>query len=212
MCNRSEEKGRQSTKDYILLNKDKLVRTFKWAAIILTTAFCIWTYYNCGGNCYYSSDFTVGLLMTLLILPTFSIVFEIIPGYSEYWRPERFLDSNPMGELLKNGFKKDVTEKQSKWFLSKLNAVGQFDNYSMICEVENGRLRVIAKTNYDHLDAWNDKDIDSIIQSFRHVKFEYAGEGIAISLKVSDVKRMTYDSLVSYLRDFVRMLKKLKIE
>jgi hypothetical protein len=129
-------------KDYILMNKDKLIRTFKWTAIILTTVFCVWTYYKCdSGNCYYSSDFILGLVATLLILPTFSIMFEITQSYIEYRRTEKFFDSDPMTELLKNGFKKDRTEKKSKWFLSKLSAVGQFDNYFMTCEVQNGRLR-----------------------------------------------------------------------
>ena len=117
-----------------------------------------------------------------------------------------------MTGLLKNGFRKDLTEKESKWFLSKLSAVGKFDNYNMICEVENGRLRVIAKANYDHLDRWDNTDIDSIRQSFRHVRFGYEGDGIATFLKISEVRKMTYDSLVSHLTDFVKMLKKLKVE
>lgn len=150
--------------------------------------------------------------MTLLILPTFSIILEIAKSYIEYRRTEKFFDSNPMNELLKHGFRKDPTEKDSKWFLSKLSAVGQFDDYNMICEVENGRLRVIAKTNYDHLDTWANKDIDLVRQSFRHVRFEYDGDGIATSLKLSEVKQMTYDGLVSYLGEFVKMLKKLKVE
>ena len=117
-----------------------------------------------------------------------------------------------MNELLKDGFRKNPTEKDSKWFLSKLSAVGQFDNYNMICEVENGRLRVIAKTNYDHLDTWNNKDIDSVLQSFRHVRFEYDGDGIATSLNISEVKKMTYANLTESLREFVKLLKKLKVE
>ncbi|WP_253403602.1 hypothetical protein [Pontibacter sp. HSC-36F09] len=117
-----------------------------------------------------------------------------------------------MSELFKNGFKASLTEKESKWFMSKLSLVGQFDNYNMICEVENGRLRVIANTNYDHLDKWDDKDIDSIQQSFRHVRFEYDGDGIATTLKVSEVKKMTYNGLESHLKEFIKMLKKLKIE
>ncbi len=116
-----------------------------------------------------------------------------------------------MTELFKNGFEKDHTEKGSKWFLSKLIAVGQFDNYNMICEVENGRLRVIAKTNYDHLDTWDNKDIKSIRQSFKHVRFENDGLGLATSLKVGDVKKMTYDHFVSYLGEFVKMLRELKV-
>ncbi|WP_133242768.1 hypothetical protein [Pontibacter virosus] len=148
----------------------------------------------------------------MLILPTFSITIETIQSYIEYRRTKEFFNSIPMGELLKNGFKENLSEKESKWFMSKLIIVGQFDNYHMICEVENGRLRVIAKTNYDHLDTWDDKDIDSIQQSFRHVRFEYDGDGIATSLKVSDVKKMTYESLVSHLKEFVKMLRKLKVE
>ena len=204
---------RQAMKDYIILNKDKLVRTFKWTAIILTTVFCVWTYYKCDSvNCFFGTDFILGLSMTLLILPTCYITLDTIKNYLEYWRTEKFFDSKPMNELLKNGFKKDPTEKESKWFLSKLTAVGQFDIYEMICEVENGRLRVIAKTNYDHLDAWDNKDIDLVRQSFRHVRFEYDGDGIATSLKTSEVKKMTYESLISYLTDFVKILKKLKLE
>ena len=152
-------------KDYIILNKDKLIRTFKWTAIILTTALCVWTYYKCdSGNCFIGTDFILGLIMTLFILPTFSIVLETIQNYIEYRRTEKFFDSKPMNELFKNGFRKDLTGKESKWFLSKVNGVGQFDNYNMICEVESGRLRVIAKTNYDHLDTWDNKEIDFILQ------------------------------------------------
>ena len=200
-------------KDYIILNKDKLIRTFKWTAIILTTAFCVWAYYKCdSGNCFIIADFILGLIMTVLILPTFSILLETIQNYIEYRRAEKFFDSKPMNELLKNGFRKDPTEKESKWFLAKLSAVGQFGNYNMLCEVESGRLRVIAKTNYDHLDTWDNKDIDFVRQSFRHVKFEYDGDGIATSLKMSEVRKMTYESLVTYLSDFVKMLKKLNVE
>jgi len=200
-------------KDYILLNKDKLIRTFKWTAIILTTAFCVWTYYKWQNESYYNnSDFIQGLVMTSLVLPTFSIVFETIQKYIEYWRTERFFDSTPMRELLKSGFRKDHTNKESKWFLSKLNAVGQFESYSMICEVESGRLRIIAKTDYAHLDAWANKDIDLVRQSFRNMRFEYDGDGIATSLKIGEVRQMTYDGLVNYLREFVKMLKKLNVE
>jgi hypothetical protein len=200
-------------KDYIILNRDKLIRTFKWTAIILTTAFCAWTYYKCdSANCFVGTDFTIGLILTLLIMPAFSVMLETVRNYIEYWRMEKFFDSNPMNELLKDGFRKNPTEKDSKWFLSKLSAVGQFDKFNMICEVENGRLRIIAKTNYDHLDTWDNKDIDSVLQSFRHVRFEYDGDGIVTSLKISEVKKMTYANLTEYLREFVKLLKKLKVE
>jgi hypothetical protein len=148
--------------------------------------------------------------MTLLVLPTFPIVFEIIPGFIEYKRTEKLFDSEPIKELIKNGFKKDLTEKSSKWFLSKLSTVGQFDKYEMVCEVESGRLRIIARTNYEHLENWDINDIKAIQQSFKHVRFEYDGDGIATSLKVSRVKKMTYKELENYLREFVKMLDKLK--
>src|SRR5690606_36066789 len=92
--------------NYTLLNKAKLIRTFVWTAIILTIAFCIWAYYNCDSvNCYNSSDFIFGLITTLFILPTISIMLETTQGYIEYRRTEKFFNSIPMSELFKNGFK-----------------------------------------------------------------------------------------------------------
>ncbi len=87
-----------------------------------------------------------------------------------------------------------------------------FDGYAMICELDSGRLRVIARSNYNHLDTWDNNDIHVVLQSFKNIKFEYDALGIATSLKISDVKKMNYEELVSNLEQFVEMLKKLKIE
>jgi len=140
------------------------------------------------------------------------VILEAISGYIVFWRTEKFFDSNPINELFNDGFTKEFTQEKSKWLLIKLSAVGQFNNYNMICEVENGRLRIIAKTNYDHLDRWADEEINLALQSSRHVRFEYDGQGIATSLKIKDVKKMSFEGLQSYLQDFSEMLKKLKIE
>jgi hypothetical protein len=199
-------------KDYILLNKDRLLRTFGWTSVFLTIAFSAWRYYKCNGNFFYSSEFTIGIVWTLLILPTCSIIFSTIDGYIKYWRTSKFFESTPIADLLRNGFRKDWSDRDSKWWLSTLILVGPFDRYEMICELDRGRLRVIAKSNYDHLDAWDNKEINLVLQSFKNVRFEYDGQGIATSLKMSDVKKMTYEGLVNYLKDFVEMLKKLKVE
>jgi hypothetical protein len=200
-------------KEYILQNKDKLTRKFKWTVIILTGGFIVMEFYNCyHANCSSTTQLTIGFIMTLLVLPIFFLVFEIIPGFIEYRRTDKFFETTSVNGLLKNGFKKDVDNKDSKWFLSKLILVGPFDKYEMICEIEQGRLRVIAKSNYDHLDNWDNKEIKAIQKLFSHVRFEYDGQGIATSLKMTKVKRMTFNDLQNYLGEFVKMLEKLKIE
>lgn len=199
-------------KEYILLNKDKIVGNFKWTSIMVTVAFCIWLYYRCNkDNCYNTIEIVYGLLITLLIVPSYLLVIGIVQGFIEVKKTDKFFNSQPINELFKNGFKKDWTNKNSRWFFSKLCAVGQFDKYEMICEVENKRLRIIAKANYDHLDDWSVNEIKSVIQSFKEINFEYDGEGIATSLEKSKVKKMTYADLINYLTDFGKMLEKLKI-
>jgi hypothetical protein len=198
--------------DYIKLNKNKLIATFKWAAIILTALLGGYTYKNCdAGNCFATNDFMVSLLVSVLFLPAFLAGFEVLTGYIEYWRSEKFFNSNPVAELLKNGFVKDYTEKESTWMLSKLCWVGKFANYEMIFEIERNRLRVIAKTDCSHLDDWDNKEIKAVLQIYKQVRFEFDGQGIATSLKVRDVKKMTYTELVIYLEEFIKLLKELKI-
>ena len=150
--------------------------------------------------------------MTLHVLPASVSALELVRGYFEYRNTNSFFEKTCISGLLRIGFKKDWDNKDSKMFLSKLVAVGQFDRFEMICEVESGRLRVIAKSNYTHLDKWDINEIDAIQQLFGHVKFEYDGLGIATSLKMSEVKRMTFSDLQNYLSEFVKMLEKLNLE
>ncbi len=201
-----------SMKDYIKLNKNKLIKTFKWTAIILTALLGGYTYKNCNtGNCFATIDFMVSLLVSVLFLPALLAGFEILTGYIEYWRSEKFFESIPIAELLKNGFVKDYTEKESTWMLSKLCWVGKFGNYEMICEIESNRLRVIAKTDYSHLDDWDNKEIHAVLQAYKHGRFEFDSKGIATSLKVKDVRKMTYADFVNYLEDFTKLLTELKV-
>ena len=116
-----------------------------------------------------------------------------------------------MNEIFKIGFVNDFNNKESKWEFSKLITVGQYSNYEMIFEVENGRLRIIAISNYSHLDKWDSREIIGIIKSFSHIRFEYDGLGIATRLKIPNVKRMTTSEIKNYLDDFVEMLKLLEI-
>lgn len=200
-------------KEFILLNKDKLIRTFQWTSIIVTAIFLGLEFYNCyHKDCSSRAQLTTGLFMTLLFLPSFALALEILQGFIEYRKTEKFFETSSVNGLLKNGFKKDWDNKDSKWFLSKLIAVGKFDKYEMICEIEQGRLRVIAKSNYDHLDKWDNSEIIAIQKLFSHVRFEYDGLGIATSLKMTQAKRMTFSELQNYLGEFVKMLEKLKIQ
>jgi hypothetical protein len=199
-------------KDYILLNKDKLIRTFKLSSIILATIFFIVELYNCyQDNCSPKTEQLYWLIMTLLVVPIFVTISDVFHGYFEYRNTNKFFDTTSVSGLLKIGFKKDWDDRDSKWLLSKLIAVGQFDKYEMICAIEQGRLRVIAKSTYDHLDKWENREIKEIQKLFGHVKFEFDGQGIATSLKMTEVKRMTFNELQNYLGEFVKMLEKLKI-
>ncbi len=200
-------------KRYIFFNKDKLVRTYKWAAIILTIAFAAVEFDNCyHDDCSSKIRLTYGLIMTLIVVPTSLLISDIVPGYLGYRNTNRFFETSSVNGLLQTGFKKDWDNKDSKWFLSNLIAVGNFDRYQMICEVEGARLRIIAKSKYDHLDNWDIDEIKAVQKQFSHVRFEYDGLGIATSLRMTQVKRMTFDELQTYLGEFAKMLKKLRIE
>ncbi len=147
----------------------------------------------------------------MIILPALVTSSEALYGMIEYKRTESFFESRTMREWLGQGFTKEWDSRDSRWYLSKRIAVGRFDQFEMICEVEDGRLRVIAKADYGHLDSWTDQDIKSVQQAFGHVRFEYDGQGIATSLKVSAVREMTLSAFEAYLREFGKMLRQLKI-
>ena len=151
------------------------------------------------------------LALSIIAFPTLIVSVEILEGFMVYTRTKNFFEALPMNEIFKIGFVNDFNNKESKWEFSKLITVGQYSNYEMIFEVENGRLRIIAISNYSHLDKWDSREIIGIIKSFSHIRFEYDGLGIATSLKIPNVKRMTTSEIKNYLDDFVEMLKLLEI-
>jgi len=197
-------------KEFIALNKQKIIFGLRWSSIIFTTIVLIafaWGKFN--GQVPTIELFVSILLVAGIVFPLFIITLGVLQDYSEYKRIDKILNTYPYSDLVNNGFKRIPTNQNSKWMLSKVMLRGHFNSYPVDCEVENGILKIIALVNRDNFKK---EHMEKLKKDFGSKKVAYDSLGIAMGYNVKKERLTAFEQLKGDLDKFVQFFKKEGLE
>jgi len=197
-------------KEFLILNKDKIKFGLKWTSILFTTivliAFAVGRFY---GQIPKWSLFITTLVVAGVFFPIFIWTLGIFKDYLEFKRTNEILNRYPYNELIKNGFHRVMTNKNTKWLLSQIMLQGYFEDYPMDCEVENGVLKMIALVNRDNFKK---EHIEELRIEFGESKVDYDWLGIALKYNVEKERLNAYGQLSEDLKRFITFFKKKELK
>lgn len=190
--------------EFLNLNKDKLKFGLKWLSIIFTSLVLItFAWGLVYGQIPEWTLFVSVLLCASILFPVFIMTVGSIKEFKTYKRTKEILDNYPFNELTKNGFRISYEFENSKWMFTQLLLRGYFDDFQIVCEVQDSTFKMIALS-----DNLSEKHIRILKKEFGENKIE--SEGFGVSLKY-DAKREVvtpFDQLNSDLRKFIRLLQR----
>lgn len=197
-------------KEFIKVNRQKIIFSLKWTSIVLTS---VWTIYlfkkYFDGISVDIKTIILSYFIATIFLPLFTQLLLSVKELIEFIRINKILNSNPFIHLLNIGLTKSYTDKKTKWITSKPTLTGAVNNYPIRCEVEKGIVRIIANANLDKIEK---ADMKNWKELFGDKNIEYDWFGVALVYRPKRFKQIDFADLENEIKQLIRTLKDAKVD
>jgi hypothetical protein len=195
-------------KEFIEVNKKKLLSCVKWSSIIFTSLVII---------AFSAAIILKGqrpdliLVMTVILFasvffPLFITAISAAKDCLAYIKAKSIFESYPINELQKLGINKAF--ENSKWTYTQLVLKGQFENYKIECNVKDALLKITVQVN---LDLVTKEHIENLKSMFGKKNIELDWLGIALVYNSKRRKDLTLPDLETEIRQLIMFLKTEKL-
>jgi hypothetical protein len=195
-------------KEFIEVNKKKLLSCVKWSSIIFTSLVII---------AFSAAIILKGqrpdliLVMTVILFasvffPLFITAISAAKDCLAYIKAKSIFESYPINELQKLGINKAF--ENSKWTYTQLVLKGQFENYKIECNVKDALLKITVQVN---LDLVTKEHIENLKSMFGKKNIELDWLGIALVYNSKRRKDLTLPDLETEIRQLILFLKTEKL-